>query len=134
MGRDQDHAVRRGVADANLLSAHGVTCSLSSNNVLNAATPYGDCSLIRIANLQANVLQIAAPEQLRELFMMLTERSARLLRLKDYGLKPGNPADLVVIDAATPEQAVAEIRPPLAVWKRGRRSVIRHRPELLPPD
>jgi cytosine deaminase len=45
----------------------------------------------------------------------------------------GNPADLVVIDAATPEQAIAEIRPPLAVWKRGRRTVIRHPPELLAP-
>ncbi|HEV8032498.1 MAG TPA: amidohydrolase family protein [Stellaceae bacterium] len=133
MGRDQDHAVRRGVADANFLSANGVTCSLSSNNVLNPATPYGDCSLIRMANLQANVLQIAAPEQLRELFLMLTERSARLLRLSDYGLAPGNPADLVVIDASTPEQAVAEIRHPLAVWKRGRRTVIRHPPELLAP-
>jgi cytosine deaminase len=134
MGRDQDHAVRRGVADANLLSANGVTCALSSNNVLNPATPYGDCSLIRIANLHANVLQIAAPEQLRELFLMLSERSARLLGLKDYGIAPGNPADLVVIDAATPEQAVAEIRPPLAVWKRGRRTVVRHRPELLAPS
>src|SRR5437763_3047633 len=134
MGRDQDHAVRRGVADANLLAANGVTCSLSSNNILNPATPYGDCSLIRIANLHANVLQIAAPEQLRELFLMLTEHSARLLGLKDYGLAEGNPADLVVIDATTPEQAVAEIRPPLAVWKRGRRTVIRHPPELLSPS
>ena len=133
MGRDQGHAVRRGVADANLLAANGVTCSLSSNNVLNPATPYGDCSLIRMANLHANVLQVAAPEQLRELFLMLSEHSARLLGLKDYGLAPGKPADLVVIDAASPEQAVAEIRPPLAVWKRGRRTVIRHPPELLRP-
>jgi len=77
------------------------------------------------------VLQIAAPAELRELFLMLSERSATLLNLKDYGLTPGNPADLVVIDAATPEQAVAEIRPPLAVWKRGRQTVIRHPPELL---
>jgi len=133
MGRGRDHAVVRGVADANLLLANGVTCSLSSNNILNPATPYGDCSLIRMANLYANVLQIAAPEELRELFLMLTERSARLLNLKDYGLVPGNPADLVVIDAATPEQAIAEIRPPLGVWKRGRRTVIRHPPELLAP-
>jgi cytosine deaminase len=134
MGRERDHRVVRGVADANFLSANGVTCALSSNNVLNAATPYGDCSLIRIANLQANILQIAAPAELRELFLMLTERSAKLLNLKDYGLLPGNPADIVVIDAATPEQAVAEIRPPLAVWKRGRRTVIRHPPELIRPS
>ena len=134
MGRDQDHAVRRGVADANLLAEHGVTCSLSSNNILNPATPYGDCSLIRIANLHANLLQVSIPARLRELFLMLTEHSARLLNLADYGLKPGNPADIAVFDAATPEQAVAEIRPPLAVWKRGRRTVTRRPPELHRPS
>src|SRR5204863_4332685 len=57
MGRDQTHSVRRGVADANLLIEHGVNCSLSSNNILNPATPYGDCSLLRMANLYANLLQ-----------------------------------------------------------------------------
>ena len=68
MGRDQDHNVRRGVADANFLVEHGVNCSLSTNNVLNPVTPYGDCSLIRMANLHANVLQIGQPAQLRECF------------------------------------------------------------------
>ena len=86
-----------------------------------------------MANMHANILQIAAPEELRELFVMLTERSARLLNLKDYGLAIGNPADLVVIDADTAEQAIAEIRPPVAVWKNGRRTVTRHPPELLAP-
>jgi cytosine/creatinine deaminase len=133
MGRDQDHNVRRGVADANFLAEHGVNCSLSTNNVLNPATPYGDCSLIRMANLHANILQIAQPARLREIFMMLTERSARLLNLKDYGLAVGNPADIVVIDAETPEQAVAEIRQPLAVFKRGRPTVTRRPPELIRP-
>jgi cytosine deaminase len=133
MGRDQDHNVRRGVADANFLVAHGVNCSMSTNNVLNPATPYGDCSLIRMANLYANVLQVADAAQLRECFSMLTERSARLLNLNDYGLAVGNPADIVVIDAATPEQAIAEISQPLAVYKRGRQTVMRHPPELVPP-
>ena len=133
MGRDQDHNVRRGVADANFLIEHGVNCSLSTNNVLNPATPYGDCSLIRMANLHANVLQIARPAQLRECFAMLTERSAGLLNFADYGLAVGNPADVVVIDAVSPEQAIAEIRQPIAVFKRGRRTVIWHPPELLRP-
>jgi cytosine deaminase len=48
----------------------------------------------------------------QECFSMLTERSARLLNLKDYGLAIGNPADIVVIDAATPEEGIAEIRQP----------------------
>ena len=134
MGRDRDHDVRRGVADANHLAGHGVTCSLSSNNILNPATPYGDCSLIRIANLHANILQVIGAPRLRELFLMLSEHSARLLRLADYGLEVGKPADIAIIDATSAEQAVAEIRPPLAIWKRGRRTVTRQPPELHLPS
>jgi cytosine deaminase len=134
MGRDQDHNIRRGIADAHFLVEHGVNCSLSTNNVLNPVTPYGDCSLMRMANLHVNVLQAGRPEQLRECFLMLTERSARLLGLRDYGLAVGNPADIVVIDAESPEQAIAQIRAPLAVYKRGRRTVTRRPPELLRPD
>ncbi len=133
MGRDQEYNVRRGVADVNLLVEHGVNCSLSTNNVLNPFTPFGDGSLLRMANLQANVCQVGLPAQLRECFAMLTERSARLMNLKDYGIKVGNPADIVVLDATTPEQAVAEVCHPLAVFKRGQRTVTRARAELHRP-
>jgi cytosine deaminase len=133
MGRDRDHCVVRGVADANLLCEHGVNCSLSSNNILNPATPYGDCSLIRMANLYANVLQVDRPDRLRDCFAMLTQRSARLLNLTDYGFVVGHPADIVIIDAQTPEQAIAEISQPLAVFKNGKRTVVWHPPELLRP-
>jgi cytosine deaminase len=133
MGRNRDHAVVRGVADANLLVKHGVDCSLSSNNILNPATPYGDCSLIRMANLYANVLQVDRPQQLRECFSMLTDMSARLLNLKDYGFALGNPADVVIVGAQDPAQAVAEISQPRAVFKNGRRTVVWHPPELVRP-
>jgi cytosine deaminase len=134
MGRDQEHSVRRGVADANLLIEQGVNCSLSSNNILNPATPYGDCSLIRMANLYANVLQLDRPAELRECFRMLTDRSARLLNLQDYGLAVGRPADIVVIDAQSPEQAIAEIAQPVAAFKGGRQTVAWALPELLRPQ
>lgn len=130
MGRDQVHDVRRGVADAHALLHHGVNCSLSSNNILNPATPYGDCSLLRMANLHANILQLNHPEQFDECFAMITDRSARLLNLPDYGIRVGNPADIVVIGGDTPAQAVAELRRPRAVFKRGRRTVLWHEPEI----
>lgn len=133
MGRDQDHNVRRGVADANRLVAHGVNCSLSTNNVLNPATPYGDCSLVRMANLHANVLQVRHPNDLRECFTMLTERSARLINLSDYGIAVGNPADFVLFDAETPEQVIAEVRNPLSAFKHGRQTMLRRPAELMRP-
>jgi cytosine deaminase len=131
MGRDQDHSVRRGVADANLLCENGVNCSLSSNNILNPATPYGDCSLIRMANLYANIVQLDRPAQLAECFRMLTERSARLLNLKDYGLALGHPADVVILNAQSPVQAISEISQPLAAFKNGRQTMRWGAPELI---
>jgi cytosine deaminase len=134
MGRDQTYNVRRGLVDANLFVEHGCNCSISTNNILNPFTPFGDCSLIRMANLHANVLQVSHAERIAETFEMLTSRSARLMNLKDYGIAVGNPADVVVIDAQNPKQAVAEIRPPLAAFKRGKRTVTRHRVELHHPS
>ena len=90
MGRNHDHAVPRGVADANFLLGHGVNCSLSTNNVMNPSTPYGDCSLIRLANLHANVLQVSLPHELCDCFEMITTRSARILNLADYGVAAGH--------------------------------------------
>jgi cytosine deaminase len=133
MGRDQDHSIRRGVADASLLLEHGVNCSLSSNNILNPATPYGDCSLIRMANLYANVVQIDRAAQLRECFRMLTDRSASLLNFRDYGFAAGHPADVVIINAQSPEQAISEIAQPVAVFKNGRRTVRWDLPKLMRP-
>ena len=123
MGRTHNHAVPRGVADANFLLEHGVNCSLSTNNVMNPSTPYGECSLIRLANLHANVLQVAMPHELCDCFEMITTRSARILKLADYGVAAGHPADLVVIDAASPDRAVAQVRHPVAAFKRGRQTM-----------
>jgi len=133
MGRHQDHSVLRGVADANFLCECGVNCSLSSNNILNPATPYGDCSLVRMANLYANVVQLDRPHQLHECFNMLTTRSARLLNLKDYGFSIGNPGDVVVLNATTTVQAIAEIAQPVAAFKNGKQTMRWATPELLRP-
>lgn len=132
-GRHQDHAVARGVADANALIEYGANCSLSTNNVLNPFTPFGDCSLIRIANLYANVVQRGNEDELAECFEMLTNRSAKLLRRDDYGIVPGRPADLVVWDARSPAEAVARVAAPLHGFKRGRRTFSRTLPELNRP-
>src|SRR6185312_13657495 len=81
MGRDREFHVPRGLAPAHRLLAQGVTCSLATNNVLNPFTPFGDCSLIRMANLYANICQVGAKRDIRNCFDMITTRSAKLMRL-----------------------------------------------------
>ena len=70
----------RGVVAAHKLLKLGVNCSLSTNNVLNPFTPFGDCSLIRMANLYANICQVGTRDDIRECFEMISGRSAQLLR------------------------------------------------------
>jgi cytosine deaminase len=133
MGREHDHHVPRGVAPAHRLLAHGVICSLATNNVLNPFTPFGDCSLIRMANLYANTAQIGGSRGLRECFDMITTLPARLMNAAGYGVAVGHPADLVLLDSRDPAMAVAELAPPLLGYKRGRRSFTRTAATLHKP-
>ena len=133
MGAGMDHNIVRGVAPVHRLIEHGVNCALSTNNVLNPFTPFGDCSMVRMANLYANIAQIGSVSGLRECLEMVTHRPARLMRKEDYGLAVGNPADMVVLDCATPTDAVRELASPLFGFKRGRRTFTRARAEIHRP-
>jgi len=132
MGRNHtgDHNHPRGVVPAHKLLNQGVNCSLSSNNILNPFTPFGDCSLIRIANLYANVCHVGSKTGLRECFAMITRRPAQIMRLGDYGASVGKNAHLVVLDTIEPEMAVAELTPVLYAFKAGRMTVSRKPAQL----
>src|SRR5579883_454447 len=134
MGRTHDHAVPRGVVRAEPLRKAGVTCSISTNNVLNPFTPYGDGSLIRMANLYANVCHVSRPSDLAGCLDMITGSAARLMRLSDYGTRVGGPADLVCLDAVGPTEAIATLAQPLWGFKRGRKSFTRPRVQLHRPE
>ena len=125
MGRHQEHSVMRGVAPAHLLADGGVNCSLSTNNVLNPFTPFGDCSLVRMANLYANICHVGSPDGLEECFEMVTSRPAKLMRLPGYGLSVGMPADIVVLDCKSRVEAVSEVVSPIMGFKAGRRTFTR---------
>jgi cytosine deaminase len=133
MGRGHDHDIPRGVAPAHRLRELGVTCSISTNNVLNPFTPFGDASLIRMANLYANVAQQGSAAGLAGCLKMITHEPARLMRLSDYGIAPGKPADLVVLDCRTDVQAIAELAPAVLGYKRGRLTFARPAPQLMRP-
>lgn len=133
MGRDVGHNTPRGVTRADRFLKHGVTCSLATNNVLNPFTPFGDASLIRMANLYANIAQLGRPQDLQRCLDMIATSAAKLMKLDSYGVAVGNPADLVVMPCASGRDAIAEIARPLIGIKRGRRSFINTPGRLLAP-
>jgi cytosine deaminase len=118
-GRADKHAWR-GVTRIEELRAAGVNVSISTNNIVNPFTPYGHPDLLRQALVTAMAAHLGNLEQLAWLLDLITVNPARAIGLKDYGLTEGCWADLVVLDAADPVQAITEQAEKLWVFKSGR--------------
>ncbi|MHB0767162.1 amidohydrolase family protein [Bradyrhizobium sp. 5.13L] len=132
MGRDATHNAPRGLTLAHKLAGDGVLCSVATNNVLNPFTPFGDASLLRMANFYANVAH-AAVSDFDTCLDLVTELPARLMNLGDYGIKIGNPADLVVLDTQDSRFAIAELPDIVTGFKGGRQTFERPRATLFKP-
>jgi len=123
MGRHDLRNVRRGLAPARRLHDAGVNVAVSTNNVQNPFTPFGDCDLLRVANILATAGHFGTAEDLVLVLRMVTEHGARALRLPDHGLREGARADLVLLDCTEPAEAVGALPERLMVIKNGRVAV-----------
>ncbi|MFT4117574.1 amidohydrolase family protein [Bradyrhizobium sp.] len=132
MGREATHDAPRGLTLAHRLVDGGVRCSVATNNVLNPFTPFGDASLLRMANFYANVAH-ASVADFGTCLDLVTELPARLMNLADYGVEVGNPADLVVLDTQDSRFAIAELPDIMMGFKNGRQTFERARPTLFKP-
>ncbi len=133
MGRDATHNAPRGLTVAHKLVESGVLCSVATNNVLNPFTPFGDASLLRMANFYANVAHAGVGE-FDACLDLVTELPARLMNLRDYGIAPGNPADLIILDTDSGANAIAELPDMLMGFKNGRQVFERRKPTLFRPQ
>ncbi|WP_185983802.1 amidohydrolase family protein [Aureimonas mangrovi] len=129
-GRGSDRLVPRGVAPADRLAEAGILTAIATNNVLNPFTPYGDASLLRMANLFANVAQLSTPDALSRAFSMIEADAARLIG-HEARIEVGAPADLLVLDAASGADAVRRIAQPMLGFKAGRRTFEHALPRLF---
>jgi cytosine deaminase len=118
-GRTDPRRTWRGVTRIEELRAAGVNVAISTNNVVNPFTPYGHPDLLRQALVAAMAAHLGNLDQLAWLPELITTNPARILGLDGHGLRAGAAADLVVLDAASPAQAITEQSEKLWVIKRG---------------
>ncbi|HEY9292724.1 MAG TPA: amidohydrolase family protein [Microlunatus sp.] len=106
-GRDDDHNVRRGVAPVTLMWDVGVSVGLSSNNIRNAFTPFGNADILDVALFMAQVGHMGSPTHFQQLIDTVTHRNAKIIGIDEgYGLQVGDRADLVVLDNTDPVDAL----------------------------
>jgi cytosine deaminase len=118
-GRSDVRRTWRGVTRIEELRTAGVNVSISTNNIVNPFTPYGHPDLLRQALVAAMTAHLGNLDQLAWLLDLVTINPARALGIEDYGLKEGCRADVVVLDATTPAQAITEQVEKLWVCKEG---------------
>ncbi|HEY2206726.1 MAG TPA: amidohydrolase family protein [Pseudonocardia sp.] len=119
-GRADERNVRRGIAPVRELLEAGVRTGLSSNNIRNAFTPFGNADVLDIALFLAQTAHLSSPDDLARLVEMATTDGARIVGADRHGLRVGADADLVVLAAPTAAEALLRRAHRRVVVKRGR--------------
>ena len=120
-GSDYEKLIPRGTVNANQFADLGINTTISSNNILNAFTPFGDASLIRMANMYVNIAQLSTDDEMKDAFAMITKNAAKLLSFETE-IKVGVPATLVVIEAKDAIEAIRTNSQALAGFKNGKQT------------
>ncbi|UWR59827.1 amidohydrolase family protein [Phaeobacter inhibens] len=119
-GRHDSFPKRRGLTRVKELLAHGVTVGWGQDCVLDPWYSLGTGDMLDVAFMGMHVAQMTHPDEMAQCFTMVTESNAAIMGLDGYGLKKGDRASLVVLDAATPTEAL-RLRPArLAVVAKGK--------------
>jgi len=103
-----------------LLKAHGVEVFGGSDNIRDAWSPFGNGDMLDRAMMIAYRANFRHDHELALAFEMVTAAGARVLGLRDYGLKAGRPADFVAVEAENLAEAVATRPRRKLVVKAGR--------------
>jgi cytosine deaminase len=66
----------------------------------------GSGDMLEVAHMGLHVAQMTSQAGMLQCFEAVTSTPARILGLPDYGIAPGCNADLVLLDAADPVEAI----------------------------
>jgi cytosine deaminase len=90
---------RRGITRVKELLDAGVNVSYGQDVVLDGFSPiFGQCDPLEVGFLMAHAAQLNTFDDIKILFDMATFNGAKLMRLRDYGIKIGSAATMTVID------------------------------------
>ncbi|MBL8134585.1 MAG: cytosine deaminase [Anaerolineae bacterium] len=129
-GRQDTYPKRRGLTRIKELVANGVNVSLGQDCIYDPWYIFGTGSMIGVAHMTVHVAQMTGLSEIDACFAMIAENGARSLGIADYGIRVGGSADLVVLPAATPFDALRYQVIPTHVVSRGR-MIARNAPAAL---
>jgi len=119
-GRHDTYPKRRGMTRVPELMDAGVKVAFGHDCVMDPWYSLGSADMLEVASMGLHVAQMTGFEQMQACFHAITEAPAAILGLEGYGLEKGCKADLVILQAADPVEALRLKANRLFVIRRGR--------------
>jgi cytosine deaminase len=118
-GRHDSYPKRRGMTRVPELMAAGVNVGFGHDCVMDPWYSLGSADMLEVAQMGLHVAQMTSQAQMRACFDAVTANSAKILGLAGYGIDVGHPADLVLLQAGDPVEAIRLRAARLLVLRRG---------------
>jgi cytosine deaminase len=117
-GRHDSYPKRRGMTRVPELVAHGIPVAFGSDCVMDPWYPLGQADMLEVASMGLHVAQLTSLDGMAFCFDAVTVNAARILGLEGYGMEVGCKADMVVLQARDPIEAI-RLKPPRLFVIRG---------------
>lgn len=118
-GRHDTYPKRRGMTRVPEMLAQGIPVAFGHDCVMDPWYSLGSGDMLEVAHMGLHVAQMTGQAAMRQCFDAVTTAPAAILGLEDYGLHVGCHADLVVLQARDPVEAIRLRATRLAVVRRG---------------
>lgn len=119
-GRHDTYPKRRGMTRVPELLAAGINVGFGHDCVMDPWYSMGSGDMLEVGHMAIHVAQMASIADKRKVFEILTYGNARAMGLEGYGLAPGCQADLVILQARDPVEALRLKANRLSVIRRGK--------------
>jgi cytosine deaminase len=118
-GRSDSYPKRRGMTRVKEMMQLGINVAFGHDCVLDPWYSLGSHDMLEVANMGLHVGQMTGITEMRQAFKAVTSNAAEVLALENYGLEPGCNADMVILQAADPIEALRLRANRLFVIRRG---------------
>jgi cytosine/creatinine deaminase len=119
-GRTDSYPKRRGITRVKELWRNGLNVSLGHDCIQDPWYSLGTGNLLAVAEMAVHVCQMTGLDEIDACFDMVTRFGAQTLGIQDnYGIAVGKPANLIVLDASSPYEAILERATVKTVISRG---------------
>ena len=119
-GRHDSYPKRRGQTRVRELRDAGLNVAFGADCVMDPWYSLGAADMLEVASMGLHVGQLSSREDMRWCFDAVTEHPAKILGLEGYGLAVGNKADMVLLQAYDPIEAIRLKPARLAVVRGGK--------------